>query len=412
MALKDTQNRTIILPIEEEDYAEFVLEPLRAREIIDQNYRDHPELFPSDFGHGYSLNGFTRMSRKMNLQMRRILVCGHSYQIRPSYILSYCRGKASEVSKALFLLRFGVPFWALAFVFGRDPMYWYRLFISFSPHSLVGTTVRFSEDLPLDLVADEQHIRLRGVKAYVATTIVKDCILGAEVCPKADLEGLKEAYGVFEQEALDLCPDYQPNTVNTDGWSATQAAWKSLFPGIEIIECFLHAYLKIRDRATKLMTGFFFPLAEKVWHCYRAESKAQMSQRIRRVAEWTLENVPQSPMKENVLKLCKKKNRWLKHLAFPNAHRTSNQLDRVMRFMKKHALSSQMFHGSIKSTTKNYRAFALLYNFSPSSPGVARIDPELNSPAARLNGFVYHSDWLQNLLISTSLGGFFHQHKA
>jgi hypothetical protein len=32
-----------------------------------------------------------------------------------------------EVEKALFLRKFGVPFWALSHVFGRDHMYWYRV---------------------------------------------------------------------------------------------------------------------------------------------------------------------------------------------------------------------------------------------------------------------------------------------
>jgi len=44
-----------------------------------------------------------------------------------------------------------------------------------------------------------------------------------------------------------------PATVNTDGWSATQRAWLNLFPMIILIECFLHAFIKIREQGKHLM---------------------------------------------------------------------------------------------------------------------------------------------------------------
>ena len=138
---------------------------------------------------------------------------------------------------------------------------------------------------------------------------------------------------------------------------------------------------------------------------YRAESKSSLAQQIRRLREWTIK-LPDCPMKQNILKLCKKKKRWMEHLDFPNAHKTSNMMDRLMRAMNRHAFNSQMFHSTTSSTSKNFRAFALLYNFAPSCPAAWDESKTLNSPAARLNGFIYHQDWLQNLMISASLGGF------
>ena len=175
---------------------------------------------------------------------------------------------------------------------------------------------------------------------------------------------------------------------------------------IKIIECFLHAYLKVRDRATKKLTTYFDLAADKIWDCYRAESKRSLAQLIRRLKEWTISDLPDCPMKQNILKLCKKKKKWMDHLDFPMAHKTSNMMDRLMRSMNRHAFNSQMFHSTISSTSKNFRAFALLYNFTPSSSAAWDESKILTSPAARLNGFVYHDDWLHNLLISTSLGGF------
>lgn len=408
MALKDKQklSHTIVLSFTEETYNAFMKDNQLAHSMIRSEFIKHPELFPPEISSGYKLNGKTRISRKLGLKMRKIMVAGINFQIRPSFVLPYMRAKTDKVCGPLFLLRFGVPFWALAVVFGRNPMYWYRLFLSFGTFSLVGTTIHRPENLPQNVLADEHHIRIKGEKAYIATTIAEGCILGVSATLSACELALKKAYEVFKNEAQYLKETYQPETVNTDGWFATQNAWRTLFPKIVVIECFLHAYLKVRDRATKKLAEFFGLAADKIWQAYNAESKRSFSQKLRRIAEWGAHSLPESPMKDNLLKLCAKKNRWLAHLDFPNAYRTSNMLDRIMKFMNRHAFNSQMFHSSTTATSNNFRAFALILNFSPYSPGVAAKNPGLNTPVAKLNGFVYHQHWLQNLMIAASLNGF------
>jgi len=106
------------------------------------------------------------------------------------------------------------------------------------------------------------------------------------------------------------------------------------------------------------------------------------------------------------LKALQKEKKWMEHLDFSNAHKTPNMMDRLMRAMNRYAFNSQMFHLSTSNISKNFRAFALLYNFAPSCLDVWDESKKLTSPAVRLNGFTYHEDWLQNLLISASMGGF------
>ena len=131
-----------------------------------------------------------------------------------------------------------------------------------------------------------------------------------------------------------------------------------------------------------------------------------MSQQIRRLREWASSQLPSCAMKDNLLKLCKKKNRWLAHFDAPSAFRTSANLDRVMKNMERHAINSQMFHANVPITSMNFRAFALLFNFSPSCPQVRKKHPDLDSPVARLNGFCYSKNWLENLFVASSLNGF------
>lgn len=408
MALKDNKqrNRTIVFNLTEAEYDRFMDDPQQARRRIDAAFCKHPELFPPQMANGYKLNGKTRQSSKQGIRMRKIRVGANSYQIRPGYVLSYMRGRSEAVEKPLFLLRFGVPFWALAYVFGRNAMYWYRLFISLSTLSVVGATIHKPNKLPAHLLADEYHVHIKGVLCYLATTVSNGCILGVFAVKSACAEALEKGYSVFKEEACLLKADYRPLTVNTDGWPATQLAWHSLFTRLFVIECFLHAYIKVRDRATLPLRALFNSAADKIWQVYYAPTKRHMAQRLRRLSQWSHNHLPESPMKDNLIKLCQKKKRWLAHLDFPDAYRTSAHLDRLMKFMDRHAITAQGFHSCLSATTANFRAFALLANFTPSSPLITKESPTLVSPAARLNGFVYHTNWLHNLLIAASLGGY------
>jgi hypothetical protein len=157
-----------------------------------------------------------------------------------------------------------VPFWGLSYVLGRDDMYGQRMVMGLGRNEIVGSTVKDPDKLPEHLLADEKHTRLNGEKAYIATTVAEDCILGASLALAADEAQLSAAYGHFKQEAQRLVSDYQPQTVNTDGWSPTQLAWQALFPAVILILCFLHAFLSIRNRG-KHLKDTCQTIQQRVW---------------------------------------------------------------------------------------------------------------------------------------------------
>src|SRR5208337_5374842 len=105
---------------------------------------------------------------------------------------------------------------------GHNDMFWYRLIERLGRNSLVGTTVHDPAQLPSHLAADEHHADWAGQKGYVATTVGAGCVLGVGLTAWADDAHLEEAYAVFAAEARDVEPEYAPETVNTDGWAATQ----------------------------------------------------------------------------------------------------------------------------------------------------------------------------------------------
>jgi hypothetical protein len=212
-------------------------------------------------------------------------------------------------------------------------MYWYRLEISLGRNSIAGTTVR-RVPLPEHLLADEHHQTRDGTKNYIATTVGAGCCLGAALAPTANAEDLTAAYGVFQQEAREIRPDYQPKTVSTDGWASTHQAWQVLFPLVVLLRCFLHGWLNIRNRGKLHET--FATLSEKVWEAYHASSRRSFAQRLRRLLEWAEKQSLSSWLLEQVQKLCGRSNECGVAYQHPGGHRTSNMLDRLMRSMNRY----------------------------------------------------------------------------
>lgn len=397
-----TNNSTICLPIEQAEYETAVTDAAEFRRWLEQSFRDTPELFPVAFGKGFSLKD-SRMSKKLGVTIRRVLLRdGTAWSIRPSFVMPGMVALTEDVQNGLFLRRFAVPFWALAQVFGRDHSFWHRTQNSLGRGSLAGTTVRHGE-IPDDLSADEHHQTLQGEKVYIATTVGSNCFLGAELSPSAGADDLTAAYGVFQQEALNIDPDYHPETVNTDGWGPTHTAWKALFRGVTILVCFLHAWLKIRNRCKKHES--FQDVSDQVWDAYRAKTKRNFSQRLRRLKSWAMENLT-GWIRETTLDLCRKRDQWSVAYDHPNGRRTSNMLDRLMRSMNRYYDSTQHLHGKGLTSHLTTRSQALLWNFSPWHPSETRRHDGWQSPAENLNRHRYHDEWLQNLLISASCGGY------
>jgi hypothetical protein len=398
--------------MDRESYEEVVDDRQRFRESLDSLIDRYPELFPGGIKRGYQLYGLERESVKMpGVKVRRICVNepdeaggAQIYRVVPSFVLPYRAGYTDEVEKALFLRRFGVPFWALTYVFGRNDLYWERVVARLGRNDLVGTTVKDPDRLPEHLLADEKHTRLNGEKAYIATTGAEGCVLGASLALAADEEHLTEAYGQFKQEAQRLKPDYQPRTVNTDGWSPTQLAWQALFPAITVILCFLHAFLSIRTRA-KHLKDTFQAIRQRAWDIYHAPQPADFLKQVADFQSWAQQHAT-GPTLDAILKLCSKADLFVLAFAHPLAYRTSNMLDRQMDPLDRCLYAARYFHGHLMSAEYQIRAWALFHNFQPFCPR-AKIRELYLSPFHKLNGFVYHDNWLHNLLVASSLGGRF-----
>ncbi len=339
-------HKSICVPLIEDEYTTILADRQAFRAYLQQTYQSHPELFPAEMSEDFRFHGLVS-SRKLKLSQRRIkLSNGQVYQIRPSFVMPYMIALTDDIEKALYLRRFGVPFDALAYVFGRDAMFWYRATVSLGRNSLVATTVKDPRNLPAHVVADEKHTRRNGERIYIATTVANGCFLGAEVCEQADTESLTDAYGVFGQEAMALDADYAPVTVTTDGWQATDAAFLALFPQVTILLCFLHAFLKLRRRAKRLKDDWT-TLRKKLWATYKAKKRAAFSQRLRRTNEWVQQHVSLDSVRGAMSRIAANVARYSQAYQHAGAPRTTNMVDRLINYQDRVLFDMQLFHGTL-----------------------------------------------------------------
>lgn len=159
-------------------------------------------------------------------------------------------------------------------------------------------------------------------------------------------------------------------------------------------------YLKIRDRCKRLKT-VYSQIERRVWDAYQAVDVQTFQQQLVDLADWATQHLTDTAL-EAVHKLCAKAPRFALAFDYPAAYRTSNMIDRHMQPLARCLYNARYFHGHLLSAEFQVRAWALLHNFQPYCPR-AQIRQHHFSPVHQPNGFVYHDNWLQNLLISTSV---------
>ncbi len=304
----------------------------------------------------------------------------------------------------MYLRHFGVPFGALAYVFGRNPMYWYRIYLSLGRASIVGTTIKDAQKLPQHLVADEKHTWLQGKRVYIPTTVASGCILGVGLTESASGNALTKGYEEFQTEARCLDSYYAPITVNTDAWDGTQQAWHNLFPTVTLVLCFLHAVLKVQ-KGSPTYRNLRKKLKSKLWKAYKSTTASEFLKGLRLALIWSKKHIRRKRTLHKIRKLCRRATQFKVAYQFPQSHRTSNMVDRLMNHQDRLLYTMQYFHGDKKSARLYLRSMALVWNFHPYGARTRSNCSERMSPFTDLNGFRYHDNWLHNLLIASSMNG-------
>ena len=155
--------------------------------------------------------------------------------------------------------------------------------------------------------------------------------------------------------------------MNTDGWKGTQAAWKALFQKVVILRCFLHGWLKIRDRA-KHLKDLFAEVSRQVWEAYHAARPAELWATLAS-APGVGERTPQRGRLGERPRSVPQGRRFSVAYRFPGGHRTSNMLDRQMRGMNRYFDHGQHLHGSHEACRRHCLRVGLAVELHALAPG-------------------------------------------
>ena len=121
-------NTHICLPFASEAlYREYVDHPAQYRQYLSEMLRQYPELFPHDMDQCFPFHdAYASVKQDLIIRLITLITTGAVFTLRPSFVMPYMIARTDAVEKALYLRQCGVPFNALASVFGRDAMFWYR----------------------------------------------------------------------------------------------------------------------------------------------------------------------------------------------------------------------------------------------------------------------------------------------
>lgn len=164
--------------------------------------------------------------------------------------------------------------------------------------------------------------------------------------------------------------------------------------------CFLHGFLKVRDRCFK-----DFELHKRIWEVYFASSSQEFHQRMEGFKAWFSSQQWKAYVVEMTSKLWKRADQYAIAYEHPNCYRTSNQVDRPMNRIKRVLYSGRGLHGHRQSSERHLRGIALLNNFRPFASR-AKLKRNATCPAHRLSGKVYSNNWVENLLLAASMRGY------
>ena len=157
---------------------------------------------------------------------------------------------------------------------------------------------------------------------------------------------------------------YAPITVNTDAWEGTQQAWLNLFFHVTLILCFLHEVLKVQ-KGSPNYRNLRKKLKTKLWKAYKASTAPEFLKRLRLALIWTKKHIKKKRTLQKMRQLCRRAAQFKIAYRFPQAHRTSNMVDRLMNHQDLLLYTMQYFHGDKESARLYLRSMALIWNFHP-----------------------------------------------
>ena len=196
----------------------------------------------------------------------RCLECGAVFSVQPSFIIRYKRYDTDAAEKLMTLLFITEDSYRMAGVsqtlaldeqqagtwmaLGKhreqaiEPLALWRLVQWLGQLSPVQLNLALGVEPPQVIIEDEKHATQCGQKSYIPLVYAPKEAL---IWWVDYLHSVSEAELTARLERFKAISDRLGNIIGAtvDGWEAAQNAWQTAFEGITLVECHLHALLKL-----------------------------------------------------------------------------------------------------------------------------------------------------------------------
>jgi hypothetical protein len=242
---------------------------------------------------------------------------------------------------------------------------------------------------PVHLLSDEKFASLNGEQIYLFLISQAELIWYGEWMQSTneatfqqtihrfllEMDTAGQATGCLEPEEL-----YGPASITTDGWIASQNAWKIEVSGIDLMECRLHGQKRVTatlDEFAKTHPDWSPLQRQKIkddLNCVLdAPSLAAYAQRVRR----NRERYKDEPLLLKRLDILKEKRfLFTNHLKHEDAPAYSAPLDRAMRFLDEKLMVSGQFRAA-DAIDPMLNAWAIVNNLRKFLPDAAKAGQSL-----------------------------------
>lgn len=361
---------------------------------------------------GFSL---TRHSHYARARLNDLIIwriqCTHCkavFTVLPHFVLRYRKMHPEIAEKTLRAACGGLSLELCSVLFNVSAMSVYRMMCGIGRHCLVTLISRCDIPLPPYLLADEKHAKCLGEKVYLPTIVTGRVIWHLGYVTDKSAAAFKGSYGKFRQSAQHLDPGYRVKGILTDGFESTIKSLRSLFPGVRIGNCVLHAAKKVNGKIKAIPSALRKNLSFQFYDLFQKalERKSMVifsfSQKLRRFAE-KVKKVAGTENADRISEWIKeKKTGWFALLEDVNIPATSTLLDQAHNAVDRKLFMMKGFHHKKGSQEQFINALAILHNLIPyqrraRNAGKCGIQVE--------GGKLPSRNWFLSLQILTS-GGF------
>lgn len=357
----------------------------------------------------------TRHSHYVRVRLGGLLIwrleckqCGAVFTISPHFVLRYSGVKPAVAQQALLATHGGLSLAWSATLFTICPMSIYRLVCALGRTSLVTVLSRCQLPLPPNFLADEKHSHCLTEKVYLPTIVEGRLIWHLGYTEDKSAAAFEASYAQFQQATHTVEPDYQPQSILTDGFESTRQSLHHLFPAAALGNCLRHATNRVASKLKAVTQTVRESCSEQFYDLFedRTEPKANkvraLGQKLRRFAE----KVSQVAGQENGDRIrqwiTRKKEGWYALFRNPELPATSTLLDQAHNAIDRKLFMMKGFHHPQGNQRQFLTGLALLYDFVPYQRRAKNAD---KCGVEVQGGKLPTNNWLLNLQILTS-GGF------